>query len=176
MVQNPPSPPVSRRTRSNLDNSSELAGAEAIAAVRASPPNPPQRLIKRIVPSSAAANTAKGAIHATRLNPCAGGAASTVKPYLPEKSSRICLSLSPAAISVVSIDISSPRSGQPTWSHSPTSCAQPHWHISLWPKSLNRDPASVAPSEKQTATAISSPCTALIQEFQRNGEAISRRL
>jgi hypothetical protein len=34
----------------------------------------------------------------------------------------------------------------------------------------------VAPSEKQTANAISSPSAALIQKVQRNGVAIRRRL
>src|SRR5436305_9923028 len=83
----------------------------------------------KIVPSVAAANTAKGAIHATRLKPEAGGAASTVAPYFPAKVLKILSSLSPLVMPERSRSSSSEELGQPTWLHSPRISAQPQVHI-----------------------------------------------
>ena len=52
----------------------------------------------------------------------------------------------------------------PRWSHSPNNCAQPHWHINRCPRLFMRELASVAPSEKHTATASSAACA----DFSQN--------
>src|SRR6516164_4859060 len=80
----------------------------------------------RMVPSRAAANTANGAIQATRLKPEAGGAARTVAPYFAANVSKIFLSVSPLAMLERSRSNSSEEFGQPTWLHSPRICAFEH--------------------------------------------------
>src|SRR5271157_1356139 len=174
--QNPPSMPVSRRILSRRSRSagSSVAGSGAVAWVF-----PIDRFAHRrtskMVPSSAAANTAKGAIQATRSKPCVVGAASTVAPYLAANEARISLSLLPAAMAALNSLRIRPDSGQPTWLHSPSSCAQPQVHISRCPRSLKRELASVAPIEKQTATASTPACTALIQKVRDRKVIISCR-
>src|ERR1700733_2448113 len=114
-----------------------------------------------MVPSSAAANTAKGAIQATRSKPCVVGAASTVAPYLAAKLVRICSSVAPEAMAALSSSRIWPDEGQPTWLHSPSNWAQLQVHMRRWPRSLKRRLALVAPVEKQTAMARSTACAVL---------------
>ena len=126
-----------------------------------------QRRISRMVPSSAAAKTAKGAIQATRSKPWVVGAASTVartwRRTRPESPCRSCRRRWPRSARRAP----RPLSGQPTWLHSPSNCAQPQVHISRWSRSLKRELASVAPSEKQTATASTAACNDFIQKDKR---------
>src|ERR1035441_8262398 len=160
--------PVSRRIFSRRARSAGSSFAGSGMAVCVLPTDKfAHRRTSRMVPSSAAANTAKGAIHATRSKPWVVGAASTVAPYLAANDARISLSLLPAAMAALSSLRIRPLSGQPTWLHSPSICAQLQVHISLCPRSLNRELASVAPIEKQMATASAAACTVLIQNEKR---------
>ncbi len=161
------------RSSRSRSSGSRTAGSVATAAW-GFPPNPPQRRMSRIVPSSAAANTANGAIHATRSKPCAGGAARTVAPYFATKALKICWSLMPAAMSALNSLSSCVDSVQPTWLHSPRICAHPQVHISRWSRSFNRPLGLLAPSEKQMATASTETSTALVQRVKARRSAISR--
>ncbi len=103
-------------------------------------PRPVQRRTSRMVPNSAAPNTANGAIHATRLKPCVVGAASTVTPYLVVNQSRICLSVCPVAMAA----LSSSSIGSDVGTAHVVALAQ-HLRATAgahqaWPRSVKRDP------------------------------------
>src|ERR1035437_11122787 len=123
MAQKPPSLPVSRRI---LTLSASVSGSETCAACVLPTDH---RRTSRMVPSSAAPKTAKGAIQATRLNPSVVGAAKTVAPYLEANEASISLSLFPAEMPALSSASSCPDDWQPTWLHSPRISAQPQVHI-----------------------------------------------
>ena len=66
------------------------------------------------------------------------GAASTVAPYLAAKLDRICSSVAPEAMAALSSSRIWPDEGQPTWLHSPRSCAQLQVHMRRWLRLLKR--------------------------------------